>query len=91
MEALATMLQSPPMTGYKSGAPTRRAILLALLASEPRTINGLAKVANIGAPAMLRHLRRMRDSGMVEIRTGRRGQAGQVTLTPAGREAAKLL
>lgn len=91
MPLAAAVVQSPPMTGYKSGAPTRRAILLALLESEPRTIRGLALVAGIGPPAMMRHLRRMQESGLVSVCTGMSGTPGRVTLTPAGREAAKLL
>lgn len=79
------------MTGYKSGAATRRAILLALLAEEPRTIRGLAAAVGISHPGMRSHLKRMQAAGLVTVAIGKRGAAGQARLTAAGREAAKLL
>lgn len=87
----ATVVPSPAMTGYKSGAPTRRAILLALLESEPRTVRGLADAVGLTEGAIRKHVRSMTEDGLLTVRRGigRRGSA--VRLTRAGREAARIL
>lgn len=89
--ASSAVVKSPAMTGYRTGAATRRAILLALLEREPRTVRGLAAAVGISYPAMRAHLLRMARDGAVVIQTGRRGSPGQVTLTEAGRTAARLV
>ena len=86
-----TVVTSSAMTGYKTGAGTRRKILLALLASEPQTINGLARTVGLNVSNVYRHLQRMKRDGLVDVQAGARGTPGRVTLTTAGREAAKLL
>jgi len=79
------------MTGYASGAPTRRAILLALLEREPRTVNGLARDIGRGAPNVFRHLQRMETGGLVKMDRGAGRHGSKVYLTEAGRIAARTL
>lgn len=78
-------VHNAPMTGYKTGAATRRKILLALLEREPRTIRGLAAVAGQAHPAMISQLRRMKRDGLVDVAPGVGRSGSKVTLTPAGR------
>ena len=91
MQTLTIQPKIAPMTGYRTGAATRRKILLALLEREPRTINGLARdigedQANIG-----RHIGRMEKAGLVTVER-RRGRAGSlVRLTEAGKTAARTV
>ncbi len=73
------------MPGYKSGAESRRSILAALLKEEPQTVSALARVADMGAPACLRMLRRMERDGLVTIIAGVGRRGSDVSLTPAGR------
>ncbi len=86
------VLYSPAMApGYKTGAATRRAILLALLAEEPRTIRGLAAAVGVTENGTRGHVRRMERDGLLMV-TRRMGRLGsEVRLTAAGKEAAKLL
>lgn len=79
------------MTGYRSGAPTRRAILLALLESEPRTVRGLASAVGLTEGAIRKHVRSMAADGLLAVRPGIGRHGSAVRLTSAGREAARLL
>lgn len=85
------ILQSQPkMTGYATGAETRRAILTALLAREPQSIRALASAAGIVYSHAYQVVRLLERDGLVSVsrRMGPRGS--EVQLTPAGREAARL-
>lgn len=80
-----------PMPLRKSGAPTRRAILLALLEQEPRTVSALAEVAGISQQGMDKHVRRLEDKGWLKVKR-RMGQHGsEVTLTEEGRDFARTV
>lgn len=91
MPLAVAMLQSPPMTGYKSGAPTRRAILLALLESEPRTVRGLAETCEHDPASMHRFVLRMERDGLLRVDRGRGRRGSSVYLTEAGKLAARTL
>ena len=80
-----------PMTGYKTGAATRRKILLALLEREPRTIRELATAASYDYGNTWRVVKMLERDGLVivERSIGRHGSA--VRLTAAGKGAAQLL
>lgn len=76
------------MTGYRSGAPTRRAILLALLESEPRTVRGLATELSVDYRTALHHVGMMERAGLLSVERGRGQHGSAVRLTDAGRLAA---
>lgn len=79
------------MTGYKSGAATRRAILLALLEREPRTVKGLAAEAGCVVSNAWRTVGLLERDGLVTVTRGMGRRGAAVTLTAAGRGAAQLL
>jgi len=87
----AAVVSSPVMTGYKTGAETRRAILLALLEREPRTMRGLAAATDRTHANIQAHLARMERSGLVTIERGQGRRGAQVRLTEAGRLAAQTV
>lgn len=91
MSTVAGVVPSWAVTGYKSGAATRRAILLALLAEEPRTIRGLAMTTGIDYANAYRHTKRMEASGLVRVDRSIGRHGAQVFLTEAGRTAARTL
>lgn len=75
---------------YRPGVEARRAILLELrrreLAGEPApSLSELAATAGLSTGGAHRHVRTMRDAGLL---TTRRGQSGYIALTDAGRIAA---
>lgn len=72
-----------------SGAPTRRAILSALLKAEPQTIRGLADAAGLTYVNLYHHLRVMERAGLIAIDRKRGRSGSRITLTEAGRLAAK--
>lgn len=53
---MSAMVQSDPMTGYKTGVEKRRAILKSLLEHEPRTVRGLATAVGITDGGVRKHL-----------------------------------
>lgn len=91
MGAVVGVVLSWPMTGYKSGAATRRAILLALLEDEPRTVRGLAADIGLRHQVVDHHIGVMERAGMVSVER-RRGRLGSmIRLTEAGRTAARTI
>lgn len=79
------------MPGNARGAAARRAILIALLQEEPRTVRGLAVALGTSRAGVYGLVGRMERDGLLSVER-RRGQHGSsVTLTQAGREAAKLV
>lgn len=91
MQTLTRPLQSQPMTGYRTGAPTRRKILEALLAREPRTVRGLAADIGVDHRIVTHHIGVMERAALVTVER-RRGRLGSVVrLTEAGRTAARTI
>ncbi len=66
------------------GDPTRRA-LLELLRAAPRTVNDLARAFPMSRPAISKHLRILREAGLVAER--RRGRNRLYRLVPEAIEA----
>lgn len=79
------------MPGNARGVATRRAILAALLKSQPQTVSGLAAAINRKVANIREHVDNMESDGLLTVtrRLGRHGS--EVSLTTAGEEAAKLL
>lgn len=78
------------MTGYATGAETRRAILTALLAREPQSIRALATGAGLAYSHAYRVIRLLERDGLVTVERAIGRHGSTVRLTPAGREAARL-
>lgn len=79
-----------PMTGYRTGIETRRAILTELLAREPLSIRALATAAGIAYSHAYRVIRLLERDGLVTVHRVMGPRGSTVALTPAGREAARL-
>lgn len=81
----------PGMPGNRLGAPTRRAILAALLEHEPRTVNELAGAVGITQQGAAYHVDRMEKLGWLKVERRRGVHGSEVTLTEAGREVARTI
>lgn len=87
----ATMVESPVMTRpYRPGIEARRAILRELRRRElagdtPPSLRDLAESIGLSTGGTHRHIRTMRDAGLL---TTRRGNSGYIALTDAGQLAA---
>jgi len=91
MQVLGAVVSSGVMTGYRTGAETRRRILRALLALEPRTIRGLADAANKDYSTIAHHLRGLESDGLVTVGRARGRLGAKVRLTTAGKSAAQMM
>lgn len=88
---MVPVVQSPAMTGYRSGAESRQAILAALLEREPRTVRGLADAVGISPAGMAKHVRLMARDGLLRVDRGIGRHGSSVYLTDAGRLAGKTV